>query len=110
MVSERSETTLRLCSTIRTVRSAATFLIKEEHLRVECQGGGDLERPLATIGQFDRRRLGIVEEADVIEQFPRPVVEALQGLLRAPEVERAAALALQGDADVLEHAQVGEDG
>ena len=123
MVSERFSTTLRLCSTISTVRFFATCLIRAEmrstsswampggrlveqhHLRVERERGRDLERALAPVGQLDRQ--GPREAA---RARPRRAARArapsqvVEHALRAPEVEGAPAPPLERDAHVLQRA------
>ena len=83
-------------------------LVEEQHSRVEGERGGDLQRPLAPVRQVDRRRRRELGEADILQQRHRPIVEGVERPLRSPEVEGVAALALQGDAHVLEHGQVRE--
>ena len=71
MRSDRSATTDRLCSTISTVRSADDALdqlrdavdvlvahaggrlVEQQHLGIERERGGDFQRALAAVGQFD---------------------------------------------------------
>src|SRR5215510_8636479 len=81
-------------------------LVEQHELGIERKRGGDLERALATIGQFGRRPMRMRGQVDVGDQLHRPLVEGFKDPLGAPEVEGGPALALQGDAHVLEHAQV----
>ena len=124
MQSHRSATTLRLCSTISTVRVAADRfdqradardvlaahaghrLVEQHQFRVKRKRGGDFERALAAIGQFHRQRIGVGRQADIVDQRLRAVVERAQDALRAPEVERGAAPALQRDAHIFQHGEM----
>ncbi len=92
------------------VAHAGHRLVEQQHFGIERQRRGDLQRALAAVGDFARDMVGEVGKADVVEQFQRPRVEALQHALRAPEVEIVAALALQRDAHVLERGQMREHG
>jgi hypothetical protein len=85
-------------------------LVEQHHLGIERHGRRELERALAAIRQFDRRRADELGKPDVFDQRARIVVQIAQHALRAPEIERIAALALQGDAHILEHAEMREDG
>ncbi len=85
-------------------------LIKQQHFRVERQGGRYLERALAAVRQLDRRPMRERSQADVADERHRPLVEAIKHAFRTPEVERGSTLALQGHADVFEHGEVRKDG
>ena len=52
------------------VSHAGHRLVEQQHFRVERQGGGDLERALAAVGQFDRRGMGEGRQADVGDAAP----------------------------------------
>ena len=98
-------TTDRLCSTISTVRLAATLrissatrsdvlvahalgrLVEQHQLGVERQRGGDLERALAAVGHLDRQRIGELRQVDRFEQLHRTLVQLVEAAVRAPEVE-----------------------
>ena len=58
------------------VPHAGGRLIEQQHLGVERQRRGDLERALAAVGEFDRQPAGEFAEPDRGEQFHRPLVEA----------------------------------
>ena len=85
-------------------------LVEKHHLRVEGEGRGDLQRPLAAVGQLHGRDVGEVGKADGVDQAQGLGVEGAQHALGAPEVEGVAALALERDADVLQGRQVREHG
>src|SRR5712692_10099818 len=85
-------------------------LVEEHHLGIEGEGGGDLEGPLAAIGQLDRRGGREGTEAHGLDQLEGPAVEPFQHALRSPEIEGASPASLEGDPNVLEHAQMREDG
>jgi len=84
--------------------------VEQQHFGIERQGGGDLQSAFAPIGQFHRRPMGEGRKADVGDERHRPLVEDIEDALRPPEVERGSALALQRDAHVFQHRQVGKDG
>ena len=88
------------------VAHARHRLVEQQHFRIERERRGDFERALAAVGDLDGDRAGPVGESDIVEQRHRPLVERRQHLLRAPEIERVAALALQRDAHVLERGQM----
>ena len=92
------------------VAHAGGGLVEQHELRVERDRGRDLERALAAVGQLDRRHGGMLGDADGIEQLARPAVVAVERPLGAPEVERFAAPALEGDPDVLQRGEVAEHG
>ena len=85
-------------------------LVEQQHFRIERQRGGDLERALAAIGQFDRQPVGKRGQTDIGDQFHRPLVELVEHGGRAPEIQRAAAQALQRDAHVFQDRHVREHG
>ncbi len=86
MVSAILDTTFMLCSTIKMVRLAPTFLIscvtrstsswphalcrlvQQHQLRVHRQRGGDLQRTLAAIRQLHRRQVGHIAQIDLVKQ------------------------------------------
>src|SRR5207244_8884283 len=72
-------------------------------------GGCDLQRSLAPVGQLDGDGVGVGPQVHVVEQLERPSVEGGEAALRLPEVEGSPELALQGDADVLQHRHAGKD-
>src|SRR5882672_2462892 len=81
-------------------------LVEQHELGIERERGGDLERALAAIGQLRRRPMRMGGEIHISDQLHRLLVEGFKHPLGAPEIEGGAALALQGDAHVLEYAQV----
>jgi hypothetical protein len=62
----------------------------------------------ARLRQFDRRQLGEGRQTDRLHQFRRAAVQCAQHLLRSPELEGIAELALQSDTDILAHRKMGE--
>jgi len=76
------------------VSHARRRLIEQQHFGIECNRGGNLERALAPIGQFDRGPVGEFGKSDVGDQRHRALVELVENGDRAPKIERAAALAL----------------
>jgi hypothetical protein len=128
IVSDSVETTDRLCSTISTVRFAATRLISDvmrptSSCAMPAVGSSSSiisgssasvvaisSARLRPVGQLDRRRRLEAAQADRVDQLGGAGVERAQRRLAAPEVVRVAALALQRDAHVLEHRQVPEHG
>ena len=60
-------------------------------------------RPYGSSTAVDLHDVG---QADVVDQRQRALVELVEHAARAPEVERAAALALQRDAHVLQHREM----
>src|SRR3954470_17140550 len=85
-------------------------LVEQHQLRVERQGGGDLQGALAPVRELRRERVAEVAEAHRREQIPGARVEAAQDAVAAPEVEGPAPLALERDAHVLHGGQVREHG
>ena len=69
------------------VAHARHRLVEQHHLGVERQRRRDLQRALAPIGHFDRRRIGKLAQADVVQQFMGAAVEAVEHALGAPEIE-----------------------
>jgi hypothetical protein len=65
---------------------------------------------VAAIGQFDRQPIGKLGQADIGDQFHRPLVVSVEHGGRAPEIQRAAAQALQRDAHVFQDRHVREHG
>src|SRR5438477_5792669 len=76
-------------------------LIQQQKLRIERQGGRDLERALVPVRQLDREHVRIGGQADIGDQRQGPFVKRMQGIFRSPEIKRAAAPALQRDAHIL---------
>src|SRR5665213_3784498 len=68
--------------------------VEQHHFGIERQRGRDFQRALAPIGHLDRRRVGELAQADIIEQFMSTMVEAVEHRLRTPEIERAPVLTL----------------
>ena len=56
-------------------------LVQQHHLGIERQRGGDLQRPLAAIGQVDGLLLGEGREADGVDQLHGAAVELVQHAL-----------------------------
>src|SRR5258706_10306264 len=84
------------------VRHAGRGLIEEHHFRIERERGRDLERALAPVGQLHRDRLFERRQAYRVQQLAPARIQVAQHAVRSPEIERAAALALQRDAHVLQ--------
>src|SRR5699024_2495691 len=80
--------------------------VQQQQFRVERQGGGDFQGPLAAIGQFDAGGVGEIDQSDVVEQGHGALVERVENLVRTPEVVGQAEVALQGHAHVVEYGQV----
>ncbi len=91
------------------VAHARHRFIEQHHLRLDRQSRGQFQRPLAAIGDFAGLGIGEGRQPDIVQEFERPSVERIERRLRAPEVERIAALALQGDAHIFERGQVGKN-
>ena len=85
-------------------------LVQQHDLGIKRQRSGDLERPLAPVGQFGGLQVGHVGEPHVGQQLHRPRVEVVDRRDRAPETVGMAVLGLQRDAHVLQHRHVGEGG
>ena len=90
------------------VAHARHRLVEQHGLRIEREGGRDLERALAAVRQLHRAGIREPGEPDRLEQLARAGLELREDAGGPPEVERAAALALQRDPHVLEHGEVGE--
>ena len=90
------------------VAHALGRLVQQHQLGVERQRGRDLERALAPVGHLHRHGVGKAAEVDRLSSSIARPLSSVETLLRFPEVERVAALALQADAHVLEHRQVRE--
>ena len=88
------------------VSHAGHRLVEQHHLRIERQRRCNLKCALAPVGHLDRRRVGELAEADIVEQFMGAVVEAVEHRRGAPEIEGVAVLALQRDPDVFERGEV----
>ena len=82
--------------------------VQQHQLRVHRQRGGDLEGALAAVRQFDRDHMGERTELDPVQQLHGPCIEHRQTRLSLPEMERRRQRALQADAHVFEHGQVGK--
>jgi hypothetical protein len=82
--------------------------VEQHHLRVEGERGGDLERTLAPVGQLHRGRRGKAAEPDRFNELLGAPVQRVERARGAPELERTATLALQRDAHVLQHREVGK--
>src|SRR5665647_1895570 len=48
--------------------------VEQQHFRIERQRGGDFERALAAIRQFDRDPIGKLRKTDIGDQFHRPLI------------------------------------
>src|SRR5262247_4032044 len=92
------------------VAHARGGLVEEHHLGLEGEGRGDLQRPLASVGQLHGRRGVEAAQTHRLQELERPPVEAVQRALRAPEIEGATSAPLERDAYVLQHGQMREDG
>ena len=90
------------------VAHAGHRLVEQQHLRLERERGGDFQKPLPAIGQFDGQRIHVRRQPDVADQRRSLIVQRMQHALRPPEIERAAAPALQRDAHVFEHGEMGK--
>src|SRR6478672_4949816 len=88
------------------VAHAGHRLVQQHHLGVERERRCDLERALAAVGHLDRGRIGKLAEADIVQQFTRAIVEAVEHGLGAPEIEGTAVLALKRDADVFQRGEM----
>ncbi|MCY1241230.1 hypothetical protein D9M72_541220 [compost metagenome] len=83
--------------------------VQQHHLRFDRQGGGQLERALASVGQLAGPHVGLVGQADFVECAHGLAVQAVQRFLVAPETIGEPQRALQTHAHVLKHAEVGKD-
>ncbi|MCY1434300.1 hypothetical protein D9M71_503580 [compost metagenome] len=92
------------------VAHALGRLVEQHHLRVQGQGGGQLQGALAAVGQFDGLARGEALQVDFFQQLHGALVEPVEAAGRLPEVERGAQRTLQGHAHVLQHAHVAEHG
>lgn len=81
-------------------------LVQQHHLGVERERGCDLECALAPVGHLDRGRIGKLAEADIVQQLARAIVEAVEHGFGAPEIERAAVLALKRNTNVFERSEM----
>ena len=125
MWSDSVETTDRLCSTISTVRLAATFLISAAMRSTSScvmpavgSSSSIISGSSASVVAISSARLRpygsstAVRVRELGQARPRRSARARASsssrkrALRAPEIERVAALALQRDAHVLEHGQM----
>ena len=52
------------------VTHAGGRLVEQQHLRIERERGGDLQRALAAVGQLDRGDVGECGEADIGRSAP----------------------------------------
>src|SRR5690606_40827090 len=85
-------------------------LVQQHEFWVHGERGGDLQCTLATIRQVHGGFLGKILEVDLGKQFAGAVVQLVEHLIAAPEMEGKAGAALQADADVLQHGELGKDG
>src|SRR5438445_341198 len=85
-------------------------LVEQHQFRVERERGGDLQRPLAAVGELRREGVAEVAQADRRDQLGGAAGELAQRPGAPPEVEGGAPLALQRDAHVLERGEIREDG
>ena len=92
------------------MRHARSRLVEQHHFWRQRQRGGDLQGPLATIGELDRLDAPVTGQADILQQGARLVVELVQGRLGAPEIVGVPTPALQRHPDVLERGQMREHG
>src|SRR2546428_154993 len=83
------------------VGHARRRLVEQHHLGIEGEGGSDLERPLAPVGQLHGGGGREGGEAHRLHQPQGPAVEPPQPPLRSPEVEGAPPPPLEGDPDIL---------
>src|SRR6266850_2448467 len=93
---------------IRVPRHAPVVALGEDLPPRQRERRRDLQRALAPVRELDRRRRRERGQTDRLDQLERAPVQPVERALRAPEVERAAALALQRDAYVLEHREMRE--
>ncbi len=66
----------------------------------------DFQRALAPVRHFHRRRARELGEPDIGKQLVRAIVQRIENMLRAPEIEGSAARALQADADILKRGEM----
>jgi hypothetical protein len=71
--------------------------------------GRDLERALAPVGELTRRDARELAEVHALEERQGALVQDFERLLALPEVEARAQAALQRDAHVFQHGEVGKD-
>src|SRR5262245_17003986 len=77
-------------------------LIEQQDFGIKRERGGNLQRPLAPIRQFDRGQIGVGLDTYPIEELGGTAVEDLNGALRLPKMIRGAERPLQGDANILQ--------
>src|SRR5207248_1935117 len=77
-------------------------LVEQHQLGVERERGGDLQRPLAAVGEFRRQCLMEVAQSHRGEQLLGAGVELAEHPVALPEVEGPAPLALERDPDVFQ--------
>ena len=85
-------------------------LVQQQNLRIKRERRGDLKGALAAIGQRHGGEICIGLDSHPIEQLGGTTIEYLDRALRLPKMIRRAERALQGDAYVLQHREVGEHG
>src|SRR5262249_28649769 len=56
------------------VTHTCSWFVKQQHLRIERQRGGNLQRPLAAIRKFDCQPVGDRRQTDIGDQLPRPII------------------------------------
>src|SRR5918993_2253043 len=88
---------------------AGNRFVKKQDLRLHGQGGGDLERPLASIGNLRTEPVCQRRQPDALEQSISLVVEATQNTRRLPELMTGTMAALQSDTHVLAQRQAWKD-
>src|SRR5579872_3994659 len=71
-------------------------LVEEQHLGIECERGGDLERALSSIGKLGRQEIAMIGEPDLVQELVGAGIQAIETAFRAPEAEGEAEGALQG--------------
>src|SRR5690348_13386472 len=90
------------------VAHAGHWLVQQHHLRIERERRCNFQCALAPVGHLDRRCIGKLAEADIVQKLERAVIEAVQHRLGAPEIEGGAVLALQRHAHILQRGKVRE--
>ena len=88
---------------------AGKRLVKQQELRVGRQRDTDLEQPPLTVREVRADLRRTVGEADRIEDRPDLGVSDVVNVGVAPEIVGPRALRLDGEADVLEGGEIGED-
>jgi len=62
-------------------------LVEQHQFRIERERGGDLQRPLAAVGELRREGVAEVAQSDRREQLGGAAVELAQHAVALPEVE-----------------------